>query len=132
MSRARREATSPPSAEVAALLDGYPEEMRAALLDLRAVIRAAAPEAVDTISYALPALRYRGRPLVAYGAWKHHLAFYPMSEALVQAHREELRAFDASKGTIRFTPDKPLPRGLVRSLVRARIAQIDAKAERRA
>lgn len=101
--------------------------MRAAILELRETCLAAAPGAVDTISYALPALRYRGRPLVCYGAWTKHLAFYPMSGELVERHREQLRGYGTDSGTIRFTPQKPLPRDLVTRIVRERVEQLDAR-----
>ena len=53
----------------------------------------------------------------------NHCALYPMSSSLVEAHKDELKDYDTSKGTIRFQPDKPLPAALVRKLVKARIAE---------
>ena len=103
-------------------LAGLNADKRAALERLRKVIRAAAPKAEECISYGLPAFRLNGRPLVALGAAANHCAFYPMSGATVEAFKRELKAFDTSKGTIRFQTDNPLPTALVRKLVRARIA----------
>jgi uncharacterized protein YdhG (YjbR/CyaY superfamily) len=97
-------------------------EKRAALKDLRAAILAAARGAEDCISYQMPALRYRGKVLVWYGATRNHCSFYP--GAVVDAYADELRDFSTSKGTIRFQPDHPLPRALVAKLVRARMARI--------
>ena len=97
------------------------DDKRAALERLRKVIRAAAPKAEECISYGLPAFRLNGRPLVALGAAANHCAFYPMSGSTVGALKRELKAYDTSKGTIRFQTDKPLPIALVRKLVRARI-----------
>ena len=103
-------------------LAGLNADKRAALERLRKVIRAAAPKAEECISYGLPAFRLNGRPLVALGAAANHCAFYPMSGSMVEAFKRELKAYDTSKGTIRFQTDKPLPNALVRKLVRARIA----------
>ena len=94
----------------------------AALEKLRKIIRAAAPDAEECISYGLPAFRLNGM-LVAFGATANHCAFYPMNSSTVKAHQEELKDYDTSKGTIRFQPDKPLPATLVRKLVKARIAE---------
>jgi uncharacterized protein YdhG (YjbR/CyaY superfamily) len=98
------------------------DDKRAALEKLRKTIRAAAPKAEEVISYQLPAFRLNGM-LVAFGATAKHCAFYLMSSTTVEAHKEELKGYDTSKGTIRFPPDKPLPATLVRKLVKARIAE---------
>ena len=103
-------------------LAGVSDEQRAALEKLRKTIRAAAPKAEECISYQLPAFRLNGL-LVAFGARPDHCAFYPMSASTVAAHKADLEAYDTSKGTIRFQPDKPLPAALVRKLVKARIAE---------
>ena len=104
-------------------LAGVRPEQRAALEKLRRAIRAAVPEAEEGISYGLAAFRLNGRPLVAFGATAGHCAFYPMSGTTIAAHEDELKKYDTSKGTIRFPADKPLPAGLVRKLVKARIAE---------
>ena len=98
------------------------DDKRAALEKLRKTIRAVAPTAEECISYQLPAFRQR-RMLVGFGATENHCAFYLMSSVTVEAHKEELKAYDTSKGTIRFQPDKPLPAALVRKLVMARIKE---------
>lgn len=109
-------------------LAGVPDEARAALERLRATIRKAAPRATEGFSYGMPAFRLHGRPLVAYGAMKKHCSFFPMSSELIETHRTELEPFETSKGTIRFTPDHPLPAALVRKLVQARISQLEGQA----
>jgi uncharacterized protein YdhG (YjbR/CyaY superfamily) len=96
---------------------------RTALQKLRQTIQAAAPEAEECISYGLAAFRLHGHPLVAFGGWADHCAFYPMSPAILEAHRAELKGIESSKGTIRFEPGKPLPTRLVRKLVKARAAE---------
>lgn len=104
-------------------LAAVPEEQRIALEKLRKTIQAAAPKAVECISYRLPTFRLDGKLLVAFGAAKHHCSFYPMSATAIENHLDELKAYSTSKGTIRFQPDKPLPATLVRQLVKARIAE---------
>src|SRR5216117_351977 len=99
------------------------EDKRAALEKLRKTIRAAAPKAEECISYGLAVFRLDGRPLVAFGATANHCAFYPMSSSTVEAHKDERKGYDTSKGTIRFQADKPLPVALVRKLLKARIAE---------
>lgn len=98
------------------------DDQRAALQRLRRTIRSAAPRAEECISYSLPAFRLNG-VLVGFGATANHCAFYPMSSSTVAAHKDDLKDFDTSKGTIRFQPDRPLPAALVRKLVKARIAE---------
>jgi uncharacterized protein YdhG (YjbR/CyaY superfamily) len=97
-------------------------EKRAALEKLRRAIKAAAPKAEECISYQIPAFRLGGRMLVAFGAAANHCAFYPGSYP-VEAHKDELKAYGTSKGTIRFQADHPLPATLVRRLVKTRIAE---------
>jgi uncharacterized protein YdhG (YjbR/CyaY superfamily) len=106
------------------------QEKRAALERLRKTIQGAAPRAEECISYQLPAFRLDGRMLVWFGASAQHCAFYP--GAVVEEHTAELKAFDTSKGTIRFQPDHPLPAALIRRLVKARIAANTARERRTA
>jgi uncharacterized protein YdhG (YjbR/CyaY superfamily) len=97
------------------------EEKRRALQKLRKAIQAAVPKAEECISYQLPAFRLNGKFLVAYGAAANHCAFYPGST--VKALKHELKGYDTSTGTIRFSSDKPLPAALVHKLVRLRIEE---------
>ena len=97
-------------------------DKRAALEKLRKTIKAAAPGAEECISYQIAAFRLNGM-LVGFGATAKHCAFYLMSSSTVEAHKDELKDYDTSKGTIRFQADKPLPVALVRKLVKARIAE---------
>ena len=76
-------------------------ETRAALEKLRRDIRSAAPKAEECISYGVPGFRFSGRLLVSFGAAANHCAFYPGAHP-VKAHKDELKAYDTSKGTIRF------------------------------
>jgi uncharacterized protein YdhG (YjbR/CyaY superfamily) len=102
------------------------DDKRAALEKLRKTIRAAAPKAEECISYQLAAFRQDGM-LVAFGATANHCAFYLMSSSILDAHKDELKNYDISKGTIRFQADKPLPVALVRKLVKERLAENAAR-----
>ena len=99
------------------------DDKRSTLEKLRKTIKATAPKAQECISYQLPAFRLNGRMLVAFGATANHCALYTMSSSTVEAHKDDLKDYDTSKGTIRFQADNPLPATLLRKLVKARIAE---------
>lgn len=133
MKKASPAATVPPligpgkAADVEAYLAACPEPHRTTLIRIREMIRAAAPkEATEVISYGMPAFRYKGG-LVGYAAFKEHCSFFPMSGRLVEEFADELKPYKTSKGTIQFPVDKPLPAALVRRMVKARIAQNEAR-----
>jgi uncharacterized protein YdhG (YjbR/CyaY superfamily) len=104
-------------------IDGYlaalPVDQRAALQKLRAQIKAAAPGAVEYIGYGLAGFKFEGRPLVYFGAATHHCALYGALNAARFA--DKLEGFKQSKGTIQFTPNRPIPAAVVKALVKARI-----------
>jgi uncharacterized protein YdhG (YjbR/CyaY superfamily) len=108
-----------------AWMGDQPEARRAALADLAAAILAAAPDAEKAMSYGTPAWRLHGRPLAGVSAAARHLSYLPFSPAVVEAHADRLAAWGTSKGSIRFTPEHPLPADLVASLVAARRAEIE-------
>jgi uncharacterized protein YdhG (YjbR/CyaY superfamily) len=126
-SRLNRKPNSRNKASLDVLLASLPSDKRAALQKLRQAVHSAAPDAEEGISYGLPAFRLGGRPLVAFAAAAKHCSFYPMSPAVIRAHEAELAGYETSKGTIRFTQEKPLPTPLVRKLVRARVAELAQK-----
>ena len=108
-----------------------PADKRAALQKLRATIKAAAPRATEGISYGIPAMRLNGKVLVYFAAFANHCSFFPASGRVLDEFQEELAPFRTSKGTVQFTPDKPLPASLVRRIVKRRLAQLAARAARR-
>ena len=97
---------------------------REELQRVRETIRAAAPDAVEGYSYNMPAFLLNGQPLVWYAAWKKHIALYPISEAIARAHATDLKEYEHTKGTIRFTRNEPTPLPLVTRLVEARAAEL--------
>lgn len=113
------------TATIDEILAALPADQRAALQALRVSIAAAAPAAEEAISYAAPAFRYRGRPLVAYSAAKGHCSLFPMSPAVLDTFRSELAGYALSKGTVRFTPAHPIPEDVIARIVHARIAELD-------
>ncbi len=103
---------------------------RDALQKVREAIHAVAPNAEECINYGIPAFRLNGRSLVFFGAWANHCAFYPGSSATLKKIRNELRNFQTSKGTLRFSPDKPVPVALVKKVLKARITENNARANK--
>lgn len=113
--------------DVESYLARCPEPHRTTLEKLRATIGSVVPkEATEKISYGMPSFQYKGA-LVGYAAFKEHCSFFPMSGRLVEEFTDELKAYKTSKGTIQFPADKPLPAALVKKMVKARIAQNEAK-----
>lgn len=119
------------SQSVDAYLANVPPKYRIALQDFRRTIRAAAPDATETISYRMPAFRYQG-VLVYYAAFRDHCSFFIGSVRTQRKFAAELKPFAAGKGTVHFTPERPLPEGLVTRIVKARVAENEARAKARA
>ena len=109
-----------PPKDVASYLRGVPAEARASLDKLRQTIKSVVPEAVEVISYGIPTFKLNGRMLVSYAAFAEHCSFFP-GAGPVDEHEDELKSFQTSKGTIRFTSTKPLSASLVKKLVKTRI-----------
>lgn len=100
-------------------------ERRAVLEPMRATIRAAAPGAIETIAYGMPALRTRDdRFLVSYAAFRRHYSLFPASGAVVAALGEAVRPYLAGRGTIRFAVGAEIPTDLVASVVAARLVEV--------
>lgn len=106
-----------------------PEEARAALEKVRTMIRAAAPNTTETISYRMPTFTYKGRALVGIAAFAKHCSLFPYSRGVMETLERDLEPYDTSgKGaTIRFTPAEPLPAALIKKIVKVRIEEIEAR-----
>ena len=97
-----------------------PAGSRAALEKLRRTIKSIVPEALETISYEIPTFKLNGRMLVSFAAFSEHCSFFP-GAGPIAVHQDDLKSFPTSKGTIRFTPDRPLSAALVKKLVKTRL-----------
>ena len=109
-----------------------PDDRRGPMEEIRAAIRAAAPDASEVISYKMPAFRTHGQFLVSYDAYKRHYSLFPASGAVVETIGDELAPFLAGRGTIHFAADRPIPTDLVRRIVEVRVAENDARAAEKA
>lgn len=105
-------------------LAALPDDRRAILEQLRQTIRAAAPEAIESIAYDMPAFRLNDTFLVSYAAFKNHYSLFPASGAVIAALGDEIRPYLVGEGTIRFTAKAPIPAGLVTRVVRIRLEEL--------
>lgn len=105
-------------------LDTLPPAQREPLARVTTVVRAAFPDAEEGESYGMPAFRLDGKPLLGFRVAAAHLSLFPFSPAAVDAVRPRLPGFSLSKGTIRFTPDRPVPDDVLADLLRARAREI--------
>ena len=106
-------------------LADVPEDQRPALQRVVDVARRIAPEAKEGTSYGMPALRYRNKPLIGVVAAARHLSVFPFSPAVVEAVAPDLEGYSLSKGTIRFSAERPLPDEVVERIVSLRLAEIE-------
>jgi uncharacterized protein YdhG (YjbR/CyaY superfamily) len=107
----------------------FPPETQQVLEELRALIRASAPDATETISYAIPTFDLNGRHLVHFAAFKNHIGFYPTGRG-VDAFKEELEPYKAGKGSVQFPLGRPLPTDLIRRIVESRVEDTTGKGSR--
>lgn len=112
---------------IEAHLAKFKEPHRSALKALRATLQAALPGATEKMSYRMPAFHIDGEGVAAYDAFKAHCSYFPMSGSVIAAVGARAEKYATTNGTLQFDPAKGLPVALVRSLVRARIKEINAK-----
>jgi uncharacterized protein YdhG (YjbR/CyaY superfamily) len=101
---------------------GFPDQTRAVLQEMRAVITAAAPDATETMSYAIPTFDLNGRHLVHFAGYEGHVGFYPAPSGIA-AFKDELTPFKTAKGSVQFPLDRPLPEDLIRRMVAFRLEE---------
>ena len=126
MNKQNRRAKSVAARDVDDYLARVPDDARGALEKLRKTIKSIVPEAIEVISYQIPTFKHQGRMLVSYAAFSEHCSFFP-GAGPIEAHRSELKSYQISKGTIRFTPSRPLPVSLIKKLVKTRIRLNEAQ-----
>ena len=101
---------------------GFPPETQAVLEQMRALIRASAPEATETISYAIPTFDLNGHHLAHFAGYAKHIGFYPVPSAM-EAFKDELAPYRSGKGSAQFPLGQPLPADLIRRIVEFRVAE---------
>lgn len=101
---------------------GFPSDTQTVLEELRALVKACAPDATETISYAIPTFDVNGRHLVHFAGYEKHVGFYPVPSG-IEAFREELRPYKRGKGSVQFPLGQPLPTQLIRRIVELRVAE---------
>jgi uncharacterized protein YdhG (YjbR/CyaY superfamily) len=108
-------------ASVDEYLAALPADQRQLLQGLRERVATLVPEATQAISYGMPAFKLDGRFLVSYAGWKSHCSLYPLTDSFMASHADDIEPFDRTKGSIHFTPQKPLPDRLLDDLILARV-----------
>ena len=108
--------------EVDAYIASAPVDAQPSLGEMRRILRSALPEAVEVISYGIPAYKQK-RMIVAFGAARKHCGLYAMSPAVLEALKDELAPYSTSKGTVRFPLGQPLPEPLIRQIAAMRLAE---------
>jgi uncharacterized protein YdhG (YjbR/CyaY superfamily) len=105
-------------------LAALPADRRAAMQQIRQAVRAGAPEAVEVISYKMPAFKsHGGQFLVSYDAYKRHYSLFPASDAVIEGLGEQLKPHLFGSGTIRFAADQPIPTAMITEIARIRYAE---------
>ena len=105
---------------------GFDTEVRKKLKTIRELVHDTLPEAVESISYQMPAFKYNGKILVYFAAFKNHIGFYATPESNL-AFKEELSEYKTTKGTIQLPYDKPLPIELLRKIILFKAASNEVK-----
>ena len=112
------------TASVRAYVAAMPPDARAAIERLRALIRAAAPTLVESRSYGIIGYKLEGRAFIYCGGFARHVALYPITAAMRRDHGDAIAPFAASKGTLKFPLDQPLPILLIKRLLKTRLAEM--------
>ncbi len=105
-----------------AYISEFPAGTQAVLGELRALIKASAPDATETISYAIPTFDLNGKHLVHFAGYARHVGLYPTPSGL-EAFKEDLKPYKTGKGSVRFPLDQPLPAALIRRIVESRVEE---------
>ena len=110
--------------EVDAYIAGFPPKTRKILARIRAVIRKAAPRAVESITYRIPTYKLDGRRLIYFAGFQSHIGLYPVTPDVKAKFKKEVAQYKGGKGTLRFPLDEPVPYGLIAKIVKFKIRQI--------
>jgi uncharacterized protein YdhG (YjbR/CyaY superfamily) len=105
-------------------ITAQPEAVRPILEQVRAAIRSAVPEAIESIEYRMPGYKLQGKPMLYFAGFKEHYSLFAASGTFFAALEEELRGYDLRKGTVHFPLTKPVPVKLISRIARLRAAAI--------
>lgn len=112
--------------EIDAYINSFSGQTQKALVQMRAIIKKAAPKAEEVISYGMPAYKLDGM-LVYFAGYDRHIGFYPTPSG-IENFKEELSVYKSAKGSVQFPLDKKLPVSLITQIVKFRIAENKEKA----
>ncbi|MEO8625831.1 MAG: DUF1801 domain-containing protein [Candidatus Limnocylindrales bacterium] len=113
-------------------LAALPDDRRKAIEKLRRLTQATCPQAVEVFGYGMPGFKYNRRPLIYFASFTNHMSIFAVGYEPINRHRAELADYELRAGTIHFQPAKPLPDPLLRTMIRERMADIDAAAAAKA
>lgn len=122
-------AGKPGAGSIDEYIAGFPPATARMLQELRALIRAVAPGATETISYGIPTFDLEGTHLVHFAGYRAHIGLYPAPSGIA-AFRDELEPYRPAKGSVRFPLDRPLPTGLIRRIVAFRVDEVSGITEK--
>ncbi len=105
----------------------FPQDIQKVLEELRALIKASAPEVTELISYSIPTFDLNGKHLVHFAGYEKHIGFYPTGSG-VAAFKQELAPYKRGKGSVQFPLGQPLPTELIRRIVEFRVQENTGKA----
>lgn len=114
---------------VQAYIAACPPESRKALKQLRTLVKASAPGATEKISYGILQFVVNGKGLLHIAGWKKHVSVYAVTAGVVRELKREIKAYQTGRGTLQFPLGQPMPRGLIRRIVKVRVGEV-AAAER--
>jgi uncharacterized protein YdhG (YjbR/CyaY superfamily) len=110
-----------PAKNIDEYISAFPGDVQKRLQEIRTTIQKAAPEAAETINYAIPTFTLNGN-LVHFAGFKNHIGFYPAPSG-IEAFKKELSVYEGAKGSVQFPLDRPLPLGLVARIVKFRVKE---------
>jgi len=112
---------SSPAQTIDEYISGFPKDIQKVLKEIRETIRSAAPDAEETINYAIPTFKLNGN-LVHFAAFKNHIGFYPAPSG-IEAFKKELSGYEGAKGSVQFPLDAPMPFALITRIVKFRVKE---------
>lgn len=108
------------------LADHATSSQKVILEHIRSVVLGMVPDAVETIGYGIPTLKYKEKNLIHFAAFKNHMSLFPTAQPIAEL-KQKLSAFATAKGTIQFTEDNLVPDSLIKQIVELRLNEIEGK-----